>query len=82
MPLFTYTISRGAETRTVRLRKSNPKGWLPEAISDAFPEVARRLGHGIWRLELEPIPGARQTWRGELEDEGAILSVFVTQTRK
>lgn len=47
MPTFRYTLTRGNETRTTSLRKSNPQGWLAGAVRATFPEVAaRRAGDG------------------------------------
>jgi hypothetical protein len=82
VPLFTYTISQDAETRTTQLRKSNPQGWLPQAVIATFPEVASRRAHDIWQIRLEPVEGARQTWRARLHDEPADLVIVVTQTKK
>lgn len=82
MPLFTYTINQGEVTRTFQMRKSNPQGWLPEAVIATFPEMASRLGHDIWRIRLEPVEGAPQTWRASHRDERGHLSIFVTETNK
>ena len=82
MPLFRYRITRGAETRTVDLRKSNPQGWLLQAVMEAFPEVASRRAADISRLRLEPLDGVRQSWRATLPDEPDDLRIEVAQMRR
>lgn len=81
MPLFTYTITRGAEVRTAQLRKSNPQGWLLEAVSATFPEVASRRGAAIIRLRLDPGDGPRRTWRAKLVDQPADLAIHVEEIK-
>lgn len=32
MPLFNYRLTYATETRNTELRKSNPQGWLLQAV--------------------------------------------------
>ena len=68
MPSFSYSLTRGNETKFTMLRKSNPQGWLIDAVRATFPEVAARRGNDIIRLRLEKMEGA-ESWRATLADE-------------
>lgn len=81
MPLFRYHITRGSETKTTELRKSNPQGWLLDAVKATFPDVASRRGDEVMRLRLEPVEGVRQSWRAALQDEPAELLILVAEVR-
>lgn len=81
MPLFRYHITRGGQTRTTDLRKSNPQGWLLDALVATFPEVASRRGGDVVRLRLEAIEGVKQSWQATLRDEPADLLIQVTEAR-
>ncbi|SFK69236.1 hypothetical protein SAMN02799626_04934 [Caulobacter sp. UNC279MFTsu5.1] len=81
MPLFRYHITHGSETKTVELRKSNPQGWLLDAVRATFPEVATRRGGDVMRLRLETVDGVKQSWRAALHDEPSGLLIQVAETR-
>ena len=81
MPLFRYQITHGSETKTVELRKSNPQGWLFDAVKATFPEVATRRGGDVMRLRLETVGGEKQSWRTTLHDEPCDLLIQVAETR-
>lgn len=81
MPVFSYSFTRGDETKTTELRKSNPQGWLLEAVRATFPDVATRRGDDVMRLRLEAVQGAKQTWLAKLPDVPTDLLIRVTQTR-
>lgn len=81
MPLFRYHITHGSETKTVELRKSNPQGWLLDAVRATFPEVATRRGGDVMRLRLETVDGVKQPWRTRLHDEPSDLLIQVAETR-
>jgi hypothetical protein len=81
MPLFSYSLTRGNETRTTQLRKSNPQGWLLQAVNATFPDVASRRGGDIMRLRLQVVAGVKQTWRATLTDEPSDLLIQVTQSK-
>jgi len=81
MPTFRYTLTRGNETRTTCLRKSNPQGWTAKAVRATFPEVATRRAGDVCRLRLEVVNGPTRTWRAVLSDDPHDLSIHVTQTR-
>lgn len=81
MPLFSYSITHGKETRVTQLRKSNPQGWLLDAVQATFPDVASRRGSDVIRLRLEAVDGAERAWRATLRDEPSDLRIHVTQTR-
>jgi hypothetical protein len=82
VPTFTYTFTHCGETRTTQLRKSNPQGWLLQAVTAAFPEVASRRADEIIRLRLEPEEEARQTWSAILNDAPGELVIRVTESRR
>lgn len=81
MPLFRYLITHGHETKAVELRKSNPQGWLLDAVRATFPEVATRRGGDVMRLRLETVDGVKQSWRTTLNDESSDLVIQVAETR-
>lgn len=81
MPLFRYHITRGSETKTTELRKSNPQGWLLDAVNATFPEVASRRGGDVMRLRLEAVEGVKQSWRATLHDAPADLLIQVAEAR-
>ena len=81
MPLFRYHITRGSETKTTELRKGNPQGWLLDAVSATFPEVASRRGGDVMRLRLEAVEGVKQSWRATLQDDPADLLIQVSEAR-
>jgi len=80
MPLFSYTLTHGNENRTTELRKSNPQGWLLDAVQGTFPDVASRRGADIIRLRLQTVGDTNQTWCATLIDEPTNLLIHVTQT--
>lgn len=80
MPTFTYTFTFAGETKKADLRKSNPQGWLPDAVKATFPELAARRAADILRLRLNRVDGARQTWGAVLIDEVSDVLIQVTQT--
>ena len=82
MPLFSYTLTRGTETRTTELRRSNPQGWLLDAVRATFPDIASRRDGDVMRLRLEPVAGAQRTWLATLDDQPGDLQVYVVQTRR
>ena len=55
MPLFRYHITHGSETKTVELRKSNPQGWLLDAVRATFPEVATRWAEMLFASGSKPL---------------------------
>jgi hypothetical protein len=81
MPLFRYHLTRGSEMKTTELRKSNPQGWLLDAVRATFPEVASRRSGDVMRLRLETVEGGKQSWRAILRDEPADLLIQVTEAR-
>jgi len=81
MPLFSYSLTRGSEARTVQLRKSNPQGWLIEAVRATFPDIAVKRANAIVRLRLEAVAAGSQTWHATLVDEPSNLLIYVVQTR-
>ncbi|WP_297513402.1 hypothetical protein [uncultured Caulobacter sp.] len=81
MPLFRYHITCGTETRTIELRKSNPQGWLLDAVTATFPEIASRRAADVMRLRLEAVSGVKQSWRAMLPDERADLMIQVSEAR-
>ena len=82
MPLYTYVISHGGRSETCQLRKSNPQGWLLQAVSTAFPSVAKSFGAEVMRVRLEPVPGLTRVWRGDVELANSNLVISVSETRK
>jgi hypothetical protein len=78
MPTFKYTLTRGNETRTTELRRSNPQGWLVEAVTATFPDVASQREYRLPRLE--PVAGMKQTWRAVLVAKPSDIQIHVTQT--
>lgn len=81
MPTFQYRITCGAETKTTNLRKSNPQGWLLDAVTATFPEVASRRSGDVMRLRLVANGGVRQSWKAILRDEPEDLVIEVTEAR-
>jgi len=79
MPLFNYRLTYATETRSTELRKSNPQGWLLQAVEATFPEIASRHADEIIRLRLEKVSGLKQTWRVTLNDGLNNLLIHVTQ---
>ena len=82
MPLFTYTITRGSEVRAAQLRKSNPQGWLLQAVTATYPDVASRRADDILRLRLQRVKGAHQRWDATLTDSPADLDISVAETKE
>jgi hypothetical protein len=80
MPSFSYSLTRGNETKLTVLRKSNPQGWLIDAVRATFPDVAARRGNDIIRLRLEKTEGA-ENWLATLADEPSDLVIRVSRTR-
>ena len=78
MPSFSYSVTRGNETKLTMLRKSNPQGWLIDAVRATFPEVAARRGNDIIRLRLEKAEGA-ESWQATLADEPSDLVIRVSK---
>jgi hypothetical protein len=81
MPTFTYRVTCGGETRTTELRKSNPQGWLPEAVRATFPDLASRRAGDVLRLRLNAVKGQKQTWHAVLLDEPSEVLIHVVQSR-
>lgn len=79
MPSFSYSLTRGKETKLAVLRRSNPQGWLFDAVRATFPDVAARRGDDIIRLRLEKAEGA-ESWRATLADEPSDLVIRVSRT--
>lgn len=78
MPSFSYSVTRGVETKLTVLRKSNPQGWLIDAVRATFPEVAARRGNDIIRLRLKKTEGA-ESWQATLADEPSDLLICVSK---
>jgi hypothetical protein len=74
-------MTRGGQNKTVELRKSNPQGWLLDAVREAFPEVASRMGAEIMRTRLEPSQRIKQSWSATVFDGDMDLFISVTQKR-
>lgn len=81
MPKFQYRITCGAEIKTTNFRKSNPQGWLFDAVKATFPEVALRRSGDVMRLRLVANCGVRQSWKAILHDEPEDLIIEVTEAR-
>ena len=81
MPLFRYHITLGSETKTTELRKSNPQGWLLDAVKATFPDFASRRGGDVMRLRLLAVEGAKQSWHATLRGEPVDLLIQVVQAR-
>jgi hypothetical protein len=79
--MFIYTITRGAEAKTVALRKSNPQGWLWDAVREAFPEVASSRAIDVMRLRLIKPVEAVEAWHCSLADPEADLVIHVVKSR-
>lgn len=79
MPSFSYSITRGMETKLTALRKSNPQGWLIDAVRATFPEVAARRGNDIVRLRLAKAQSA-ESWQATLADDPFDLVIRVSKT--
>lgn len=79
MPSFSYSLTRGNETKLTVLRKSNPQGWLYDAVRATFPEVAARRANDIIRLRLEKAEGA-ESWQAILADDPSDLVISVSRT--
>ena len=80
MPTFTYTVTFAGETKKTELRKSNPQGWLPDAVRATFPDLAARRAADVRRIRLNKVNGAKQTWDAVLVDEISDVMIQVTQT--
>ncbi|MFT4253704.1 MAG: hypothetical protein QM608_14610 [Caulobacter sp.] len=78
MPLFRYDVTYAGETRATELRKSNPQGWLLDAVRATFPEVAARRGGEVLRLRLATAEGVGRAWSAGLDGD---LLVRVVQLR-
>jgi len=79
MPLFSYRLSYANETRTTELRKSNPQGWLLQAVEATFPDVASRHAADIRRLRFEKVTDRKQTWLAKLGDGPNELVIHIVQ---
>jgi len=82
MSLLTYTMTVGSETRTTELRRSNPQGWLSEAVREAFPEVSARRGTDLIRLRLQRVIGMAEAWQCTLSDTPCDLVIKVVKSKK
>lgn len=86
MLTFNYTLTCGSEARTTELRRSNPQGWLPDAVRATFPDLAARRADDLRiqleaRIELEAVDGLKQIRRAVSTDEPSDLLIRLTQTR-
>ncbi len=79
MPIFSYQITYKNCAKTVELKKSNPQGWLPEAISACLPEIAALRANDIQRLRLERVQDAKEKWVASLHHKTELLSIEVTK---
>lgn len=82
MPEFIYTMTRGSETRATTLRRSNPQGWLFDAVREAFPDVCDRRADDLIRLRLQRINRGVEAWRCILPDTPADLVINVVKSKK
>ncbi|MGN6775914.1 hypothetical protein [Rhizobium sp.] len=82
VPLFRYTLKLGNETKTVELRKSNPQGWLFEAVRSSYPEIFSRRADDIMRLGLEKDVQAKQAWHAICADSPHDLHIHVMQLKR
>lgn len=80
MPLFRYTLTYGPDTRTTELRRSNPQGWLPDAVHQTFPDVASHRASDLIRLRLTKIDD-EDAWSAVLSGQPHDLTVQVVKTR-
>lgn len=78
MPRLSYSVTRGNETKLTVLTKTNPQGWLIDAVRATFHEMAARLGNDIIRLRLEKAEGA-ESWQATLADEHSDLVIRVSK---
>ena len=84
MPTFTYQIEYRGHTKSVRIRKSNPKGWIGQVVQEAFPgfEVTEPILFGkITRAQLAPDKTHAGKWRLQCNDEGSGFSLSVVETK-
>ncbi len=81
MPLFRFNVTRAGETRTTDLRKSNPQGWLIEAVKATYPEIASRRIDTIIRLKLQKPDPKREVWQAILADAPHDLEIEVVKIK-
>lgn len=81
MPLFNYSITLGGETRTVEMRRSNPQGWLIEAVKAVFPDLATRRAGEIIRLRLEKAEDGGEAWKAVLNDPPDTVLIHVVKMK-
>ena len=81
MPLFRYSLELGSETKTFELRKSNPQGWLWEAVRSAYPEIESSRRGDVMRLRLTKDATAKRKWHATFADDLQDLNIQVVQIR-
>ncbi|MDI7774129.1 hypothetical protein [Asticcacaulis sp. EMRT-3] len=74
-------MSYAGDTRIVELRKSNPQGWLFEAVKDTYPDIASRRAGDIIRLRLERMDGRNEAWEAVLSEEFHELVIDVVKLK-
>ena len=80
LPLFVYTMTRGGQSKTVELRKSNPQGWLLSAVREASPEVASRSADR--RSQLGLLERVGQLLLGKIQLHHALIPRLTTGPRR
>jgi hypothetical protein len=84
MPSYVYEISYRNQTRTVRIRKSNPKGWIGQVVIEAFPDIELHdpmLVSAIVRSELIPVEGQCGQWLLSHAEWASRLSIKVVEDK-
>ena len=84
MPTFTYQIAYRGQTKSVCIRRSNPKGWIGQVVNEAFPSLKitePSLFGKIIRAELSPIRTRAGNWRLLCGDEDAGFSLYVVESK-
>lgn len=82
MPLYTYVLSYGQQTKVRQLRKSNYRGWISQVVAEAFPELA----HGdasarLMRASPEAVLELERAWSVVVPLEGGPLTIHIVETR-
>lgn len=81
MPLFRYSLTLGGETKTIELRKSNPQGWLSQAVRSTYPEIESRRPGEIMRLRLTEDATVNETWHATFCDGSQNLNIKVAKIK-
>jgi hypothetical protein len=83
MPLYTYVMTYGGQTKVLQTRKSNYTGWIGMVVGEAFPQLGKKervLITDIMRTRPVPVASTSGVWRLSCEGPESEFVLFVVET--